>query len=194
MRALLPTLATVMAMAMASGAQAQDQLLDDFADPAAWTLSASDDVKAALRPAAGPNGSALVHRLRLRQGHRLRERPTGVADRLSRALRVHAERARRCAAQRAAVQARRRGPATTCGGRTGPTFDFRTTGRRTGFARETLPSPGAHGRSPASPQRLGRARDRLGSGAGKGSVCFDQLVLRRLPDTRSPDEPREFDA
>ena len=34
-------------------------MLDDFADPAAWTLSASDDVKAALRPAAGPHGSAL---------------------------------------------------------------------------------------------------------------------------------------
>jgi hypothetical protein len=32
-----------------------------------------------------------------------------------------------------------------------------------------------------------------GSGGGKGSVCFDRLVLRRLPDTRSPDEPREFD-
>ena len=45
--------------AMASDARAQDQLLDDFADPAAWTLSASDDVKAALRPAPGPHGSAL---------------------------------------------------------------------------------------------------------------------------------------
>ena len=44
---------------MASGARAEDQLLDDFADPAAWTLSASDDVKAALRPAPGPHGSAL---------------------------------------------------------------------------------------------------------------------------------------
>jgi hypothetical protein len=33
-----------------------------------------------------------------------------------------------------------------------------------------------------------------GSGAGKGSVCFDRLVLRRLPDTPSPDEAREFDS
>ncbi len=33
-----------------------------------------------------------------------------------------------------------------------------------------------------------------GSGAGKGSACFDHLVLRRLPDTPSPDEPREFDS
>jgi hypothetical protein len=33
-----------------------------------------------------------------------------------------------------------------------------------------------------------------GSGAGKGSVCFDHLVLRRLPDEPTPDEPRDFDA
>ena len=55
MKALLPALL----LALASSAWAQDELLDDFAEPAAWTLSASDDVKAALRSAPGPHGSAL---------------------------------------------------------------------------------------------------------------------------------------
>ena len=62
MKAGLLTLATVMATGMASGAWAQDELLDDFADPSAWTVSASDDVKAALRPVSGPHGSALSTR------------------------------------------------------------------------------------------------------------------------------------
>src|SRR6476660_245645 len=59
MKAGLLALATVMATTMASQARAQDELLDDFADPAVWTLAATDDVKAALRPSAGPHGSAL---------------------------------------------------------------------------------------------------------------------------------------
>src|SRR6185369_7565987 len=59
MKAGLLALATMMATTMASQARAQDELLDDFADPAAWTLAVTDDVKAALRPAAGPHGSAL---------------------------------------------------------------------------------------------------------------------------------------
>ena len=60
MKALLPALATVMATAMASGARAQDQLLDDFADPAAWTLSATRRRQGGASPGRRrPHGSAL---------------------------------------------------------------------------------------------------------------------------------------
>ena len=45
--------------AMAAAVQAQDRVLDDFENPAAWTLSATDDVKASLRPAGGPRGASL---------------------------------------------------------------------------------------------------------------------------------------
>lgn len=37
----------------------QEQVLDTFDDPGAWHLSATDDVKASLRPARGPHGASL---------------------------------------------------------------------------------------------------------------------------------------
>jgi hypothetical protein len=41
------------AFAAATLAHAQDRVLDDFERPAAWTVSATDDVKAALRAVDG---------------------------------------------------------------------------------------------------------------------------------------------
>ena len=40
-------------------AQARDRMLDDFETPSAWTLVASDDVRATLRPVEGDPGRAL---------------------------------------------------------------------------------------------------------------------------------------
>ena len=46
-------------LALTAGAHAQERVLDDFTDPAAWKLSATDDVKASLRSADGPHGRSL---------------------------------------------------------------------------------------------------------------------------------------
>ncbi len=53
--------AIVSAMLFSGAAQAQvvqERVLDDFDDLSAWSVVATDDVKAALRPAPGSNGSA----------------------------------------------------------------------------------------------------------------------------------------
>ena len=47
------------ALAGAAAAQAQERVLDDFDNLAAWKVSATDDVKATLRSAEGPHGKAL---------------------------------------------------------------------------------------------------------------------------------------
>jgi len=39
--------------------QVQDKMLDDFDNPSAWTIAASDDVKASLRSVDGEQGRAL---------------------------------------------------------------------------------------------------------------------------------------
>ncbi|MBC8022605.1 MAG: coagulation factor 5/8 type domain-containing protein, partial [Burkholderiales bacterium] len=36
-----------------------EKVLDDFEDPSAWSVTSSDDVKAAIRPAAGAGGRAM---------------------------------------------------------------------------------------------------------------------------------------
>ena len=109
-----------------------------------------------------------MHRLRLRPGHRLRERPKSVADRLSRALRVHAERARRCSAQRPAVQARRRQRRQrVVGESTRLPVPARLAGAEVSSKRHRV-RLGSHGRSPASPHGVGRARDRLGQRRRQG--------------------------
>ncbi|HEY9237559.1 MAG TPA: hypothetical protein VIP10_01860, partial [Burkholderiaceae bacterium] len=60
MRLLRPLAGLVLAAAgLAAQAQAQDRVLDDFENPAAWTVAATDDVKAALRSVDGPHGKAL---------------------------------------------------------------------------------------------------------------------------------------
>jgi len=49
----------LLATVFATAAHAQDRVLDDFENPAAWTISATDDVKVTLRSADGPQGKAL---------------------------------------------------------------------------------------------------------------------------------------
>jgi len=50
--------ALVLMLATAALAQVQERVLDDFEDPAAWTIAASDDVKASLRVVDGEQGKA----------------------------------------------------------------------------------------------------------------------------------------
>ncbi|HZT55833.1 MAG TPA: hypothetical protein VFA35_06380, partial [Burkholderiaceae bacterium] len=60
MRRRLLALATALATSAGlPAAHAQDRVLDDFENPAAWQLGATDDVRAALRSADGAHGKAL---------------------------------------------------------------------------------------------------------------------------------------
>ena len=58
-------LAAALAISLSAAASAQAQaaranmILDDFESPSQWTLIASDDVKATLRPVDGEHGRAL---------------------------------------------------------------------------------------------------------------------------------------
>ena len=182
-----------MALAIAPGARAQDQLLDDFADPAAWTLSATDDVKAALRPIAGPHGSALCIDFDFGQvtGYvsARRSLPIDYPARFEFMLNLRGD-APPNALQFKLLDAT--GDNVWWANRTDFRFPrdwqaHRFRQRDIGFAW-----------GPTADRQLRRTESAelviaSGSGAGKGSVCFDRLVLRRLPDTPSPDEPREFD-
>jgi hypothetical protein len=44
---------------VATNAHAQERVLDDFSDLTAWKISATDDVKSALRSVDGPHGKAM---------------------------------------------------------------------------------------------------------------------------------------
>ena len=194
MRALLPALATVMATAMAFGARAQDQLLDDFADPAAWTLSASDDVKAALRPATGPNGNALCIDFDFGKvtGYVSARRalPIDFPPRFEFRLNLRGD-APQNALQWKLVDAS--GDNVWWANR--PDYRFPRDWQALRFRQRDI----AFAWGPTADRELRRTASAElviapGSGAGKGSVCFDHLVLRRLPDTPSPEEAREFDS
>ena len=191
---MLLALATVMATVMASGARAQDQLLDDFADPAAWTLSASDDVKAALRPIRGPHGSALCIDFDFGKvtGYvsARRSLPIDYPARFEFLLNVRGD-ALPNTLQFKLVDAT--GDNVWWANR--PDYRFAHDWQAQRFRQRDI----AFAWGPTADRRLRRTASAelviaSGSGAGKGSVCFDQLVLRRLPDEPSPEEPREFDA
>jgi hypothetical protein len=194
MKAGLRALATVMATVMACGAWGQDQVLDDFAEPAAWTVSASDDVKAALRPAPGPTGSALCIDFDFGKvtGYvsARRSLPIDFPARFAFTLNLRGD-APPNALQFKLVDAT--GDNVWWANR--PDFRFPRDWQAHRFRQRDI----SFAWGPASDRQLRRTESvelviASGSGAGKGSVCFDQLVLRRLPDVRSPDEPREFDS
>jgi len=192
MKALSLVLALV--LAPASNAWAQDELLDDFADPTAWTLSATDDVKAALRPATGPHGSALCIDFDFGKvtGYVSARRalPIDYPSRFEFMLNVRGD-APPNALQFKLVDAT--GDNVWWVNR--PDYRFAHDWQAQRFRQRDI----AFAWGPTADRRLGHtAAAELviasGSGAGKGSACFDHLVLRRLPDPPSPDEPREFDA
>ena len=189
MKALLPALL----LALAPSAWAQDELLDDFVEPAAWTLSASDDVKAALRPDRGPHGSALCIDFDFGKvtGYvsARRSLPIDYPARFEFTLNVRGD-AQPNALQFKLVDAS--GDNVWWANRT--EYRFARDWQAHRFRQRDI----AFAWGPTADRRLRRTASvelviASGSGAGKGSACFDRLVLRRLPDTPSPDEPREFD-
>ena len=194
MKAGLLALTMVMATGVASQARAQDELLDSFADPAAWTLATSDDVKAALRPAAGPHGSALCIDFDFGNvtGYVSARRPLPIEfpARFEFAVNVRGD-APPNALQFKLVDAG--GDNVWWANR--PDYQFPRTWQTHRFRQRDI----AFAWGPTSDRVLRRSASvefviASGSGGGKGSACFDHLVLRRLPDRPSADEPRLFDA
>lgn len=194
MKALLFALANVMTTAMASNAGAEDRLLDDFADPSVWTVSASDDVKAHLRPTRGPHGSALCVDFDFGKvtGYVTAQRslPIEYPSRFEFLLNVRGDSLPNTL-QFKLVDA----SGDNVWWATRPEYRFAPGWRAERFRQRDI----GFAWGPAADRRLRRTASlelviASGSGAGKGSACFDQLVLRRLPDQPSPDEPRDFDA
>ena len=190
MKAWLPALL----LALASHAWAQDDVLDDFADPAAWTLSVSDDVKAALRPAQGPHGAALCIDFDFGKvtGYvsARRDLPIDYPARFEFRLNVRGD-APPNALQFKLVDAT--GDSVWWANR--PDYRFAHEWQPQRFRQRDI----TFAWGPTTDRTLRRTASAelviaSGSGAGMGSACFEHLVLRRLPDTPTTEEPREFDA
>ena len=184
-------------LAVATSAHAQERVLDDFASLDAWTISATDDVKAALRSVDSPHRKALCLDFDFGSvtGYVVAQRalPLDYPQRYEFAVNVRG-----------------------LPGELPPNaFQFKlvdASGEIVWWAQRP------EYRFPRGWQALklrqrqiefawGPATDRTlrhsasaelviasGSGAGKGTACFDRLVLRQLPDQPSADEPREFNA
>ncbi|MEP7102402.1 MAG: discoidin domain-containing protein [Burkholderiales bacterium] len=174
------------AFACVASGQAQDRVLDDFENPAAWKVSATDDVKAALRAIDGPNGKALCVDFDFGS-------VTGYIS-VQRALPIE-------------YPARYEFLVDVKGDAPPNAFQFKlvdASGENVWWGRRD------EYRFPHDWQTLkfrqhqidfawGPTTDKLlrqtatielviasGSGAGKGSACFDRLSLRQLPDVAPP--------
>ncbi|HEX2541194.1 MAG TPA: discoidin domain-containing protein [Caldimonas sp.] len=162
-------------------AAGRDIVLDDFEDASAWTLIASDDVKASLRPVAGDTGRALCldfdfGRVTGYVGAR-RTLPIDYPARYEMALRLRGDAAPNALQMKLVDES----GANVWWGRRNEyrlpaewqTLRFRQ--REIEFAW-----------GPTSERALQRTASielviASGSGGGKGSVCFDGLRLRELP-------------
>jgi len=171
----------MLALSATTPAMAQVRVLDDFDEASAWTLIASDDVKASLRPIEGEHGKALCidfdfGRVTGYVGAR-RALPIDFPARYELALRARGDAAPN-ALQLKLVDA---SGANVWWGRKNElrvprdwqTLRFRQ--REIEFAW-----------GPTTDRALQRTAAvelviASGSGAGKGSVCFDRLELRQLP-------------
>jgi hypothetical protein len=180
LRAALGAVLFAMTPALAA-AQARDTMLDDFDNPSAWTLIASDDVKASLRAIDGEQGKALCidfdfGRVTGYVGAR-RALPIEFPSRYELALRVRGE-APPNALQMKLVDA---SGANVWWGRRNE-LRFRSERQTLRFRQREI----EFAWGPTSDRALRRTASvelviASGSGAGKGSVCFDHLELRELP-------------
>ena len=175
-------------------AQAQERVLDDFTDLAPWTVSATDDVKAALRSVDGPHGKALC--VDFDFGHvtgyvtAQRALPIAFPARYAFAMNVRGD-APPNALQFKLVDAS--GENVWWGQR--PEFRFPHDWQPLKFRQRQI----EFAWGPTADRTLRRSQTielviASGSGAGKGTACFDSLSLQRLPDQPSASEPREFGA
>ena len=178
-----PAAALVLALSATTPATAaaQDRMLDDFDDPSAWTVVASDDVQASLRPIAGERGKALCIDFDFGRvtGYVAARRALAIdfPARYELALRVRGD-APPNALQLKLVDA---SGANVWWGRKNELrvpHDWQTLRFR---QREIEFAWG-----PTSDRKLRRTASvelvvASGTGPGKGSVCFDQLELHALP-------------
>jgi len=187
-------LGVALVIGIASAAtSAQTTVLDDFDSLDAWTISSTDDVRATLRSAPGARGRALCidYDFGRVTGYvsARRELPIEFPARYDFTLAVRGD-APPNALQVKFVDAS--GENVWWVQR--PDYRFpagwqplKLRQRQIGFAW-----------GPSSDRTLRRSVSielviASGSGAGKGSACFDELALNRLPDLATADEPREFD-
>ncbi|MDQ2735155.1 MAG: coagulation factor 5/8 type domain-containing protein, partial [Pseudomonadota bacterium] len=184
--------AALLALALVSGASAQEVLLDDFADRGAWTISASDDVKAGLRSVDGPHGRALCIDFDFGKvtGYvsASRKLPIDYPARYEFSIGVRGD-APPNALQFKLVDAS--GENVWWAQR--PDYRFAREWQTEVFRPRDIgfawgPTADRQLRHSASAELVIAS----GSGAGKGSACFDHLLFRRLPDQRTADEPRDF--
>jgi hypothetical protein len=173
-------------VAALGAAHAQERVLDDFTDLSAWKLSATDDVKAALRSIDGPHGKALC--LDYDFG-----RVTGYVT-AQRALPIE-------------FPARYEFTMDVRGDTAPNAFQFKlvdASGANVWWAqRPEFRFPGEWQALKLRQRQIefawGPTNDRTlrrsasvelviasGSGAGKGSACFDRLALRELPREAPP--------
>jgi hypothetical protein len=179
MRQLAAALALV--LFATTPAKSQDTMLDDFENPAAWTLVASDDVTATLRAVDGEHGKALCVDFDFGRvtGYVAARRalPIEFPARYEFALRLRGE-APLNALQMKLVDA---SGANVWWGRKSE-FRVPSEWQTLRFRQREL----EFAWGPTSNRALQRSAAlelviASGSGAGKGSVCFDRLELRELP-------------
>ena len=188
-------LALALAIAAARlSVQAQDRVLDDFADLSAWSVSASDDVKAAMRAADGPHGRALCvdYDFGRVTGYVTAQRalPIAFPPRYEFTLNVRGETLPN-AFQFKLVDAS--GANVWWGQR--PEFRFPAQWQALKFRQRQI----EFAWGPTADRMLRRSASvelviASGSGAGKGSACFDRLTLRELPREAPPVPPAKMAA
>lgn len=181
-------LVVLLALAIAANASAQERVLDDFASLDAWTISATDDVKAALRSAEGPHGKAMCIDFDFGQvtGYVSARRalPLDYPARYELLMNVRGD-APPNAFQFKLVDAS--GENVWWGQR--PEYRFPRDWTPIKFRQRQIdfawgPTPDRTLRRTASAELVIAS----GSGAGKGSACFDRLALNDLP-AQAPTAP-----
>ena len=176
--------AWMLCTAVAGGAVAQERVLDDFSDLSHWTIGASDDVKATLRAApgrGGAGGTALCIDFDFGQvtGYVTARRPLP----LDYPARYEFELGLRGDAPPNALQFK----LVDDGGENvwwiqRPDYHFPREWQTLKLRQRQI----EFAWGPAADRALRRSAGvefviASGSGAGKGSVCFDRLVMRELP-------------
>ncbi len=165
---------------------AQDHLLDDFENLAAWKLSATDDVKASLRSAEGSQGRALC--IDFDFGKVTGYISAGRAMTIDYPARYELTMNVRGDAPPNALQFKlvdASGENVWWGQR--PEFRFPAEWQPLKFRQRQI----EFAWGPAADRSLRRTQTielviASGSGAGKGSACFDRLTLRELPAMPPP--------
>ncbi|HWI12043.1 MAG TPA: discoidin domain-containing protein [Burkholderiaceae bacterium] len=187
-------IALVVIAAAALPAQAQERVLDDFADPSAWTVSATDDVKASLRAADGARGRALCidYDFGRVTGYVTAQRalPIEFPARYEFTLGLRGQTLPN-AFQFKLVDAS--GANVWWGQR--PEFRFPAQWQTLKFRQRQI----EFAWGPIADRTLRRSASvelviASGSGAGKGSACFDRLTLRELPPEAPPLPPPKMTA